>query len=114
MQKGTKSKNTPTVSSKPLSRHSNSPDFDGSFNYRSLIGKLNYLEKGSRSGIAYITHQCARITTCPKKEHGEALRRLGRYLIGTRKKGLILRPDPSKGLEVYVDADFAGNWNPKD
>ena len=23
-----------------------------------------------------------------------------------------MRPDPSKGLEVYCDADFAGNWDP--
>ena len=26
-------------------------------------------------------------------------------------KGMIYKPDASKGLEVYVDADFAGNWN---
>jgi hypothetical protein len=26
-------------------------------------------------------------------------------------KGLILKPDPSKSLEVYVDSDFAGNWD---
>ena len=33
---------------------------------------------------------------------------------GTRNKGTILRPDKTKGLEVYVDADFAGNWDPKE
>ena len=25
-----------------------------------------------------------------------------------------MHPDKSRGLEVYVDADFAGNWNPKE
>jgi len=74
MDEKTKSKPTPASSSKLLSRHSKSEDFDNSFNYRSVIGKLNYLEKGTRSDIAYITHQCARFTTCPKKEHGEAIR----------------------------------------
>jgi hypothetical protein len=50
-------KPTPAASSKLLSRHTDSPDFDGVFDYRSVIvGKLNYLEKGSRSDITYITH----------------------------------------------------------
>ena len=107
-----KIKDTPAASSRLLSRYTNSKDFDGSFNYRSLIGKLNYLEKATRSDIAYITHQCARFTTCPKTEHGAAVRWIARYLKGTRDKGTILKPDPNRGLEVHVDADFAGNWDP--
>ena len=47
-----KTKATPASSSKLLSRHSKSERFDGSFNYKSVIGKLNYLEKGSRPDIA--------------------------------------------------------------
>ena len=114
MQENTKVKSLPAACSKLLSRHSDSDDFDGSFNYRSIIGKLNYLEKGSRPDIAYITHQCARFSTCPKEEHANAIRWLARYLKGTRDKGTILRPNKDKGLEVYVDADFAGNWDPKE
>ena len=30
----------------------------------------------------------------------------------TRDKGLIIQPKHGKGLEVYVDADFSGNWDP--
>jgi hypothetical protein len=101
----------PASSSKLLSRHTSSESFDKSFDYRSVIGKLNYLEKGSRPDIAYIVHQCARFSTDPKVEHGKAVRWLGRYLKGTRDKGLILKPNPSKSLEVFVDADFAGNWD---
>ena len=107
-------KSTPAASSKLLSRHSESKDFDKSFNYRSVIGKLNYLEKATRSNIAYITHQCARFTMCPKVEHGGAIRWLARYLKGTRDKGTYLRPDTTRGLEVHVDADFAGNWDQKE
>ena len=112
MQDNTKPRTTPAASSRLLSRHSSSPDFNGAFNYRSVIGKLNYLDKGSRSDVAYITHQCARFTTCPKEEHGAALKWLGRYLVGTRDKGTILKPDKTRELEVHVDADFAGNWDP--
>ena len=42
------------------------------------------------------------------------MRWLGRYLKGTRDKGTILRPVEGKGLEVFVDADFAGNWDPEE
>ena len=116
LQDTTKPKTTPASSSRLLSRHSDSPSFEENefFNYRSVIGKLNYLEKGTRPDIAYITHQCARFSSCPKKEHGDAIKWLGKYLKGTRDKGLILKPDGSCGLEVYVDADFAGNWDPKE
>ena len=101
----------PASSSKLLSRHSNSKAFDGSFDYRSVIGKCNYLEKSTRSDIAYITHQCARFSTDPKEEHGKALRWLGRYLKATRDKGTILKPNGDKDMEVFVDADFSGNWD---
>ena len=37
---------------------------------------------------------------------------IGRYLKGTATKGTILKPDPTKSLEVFVDSDFAGNWDP--
>ena len=76
-----------------------------------MIGKLNYLEKCTRPDIAYAAHQCARYTEDPKVEHAKAVRWLARYLKGTRDKGIIMRPDDTKHMHVYVDADFAGNWN---
>ena len=100
------------ASSKLLSRHSKSPDFDGHFNYRRVIGKLNFLEQSTRGDISYATHMLARFSTCPKEEHGAAAKWLGRYLFNTKDKGFIMRPDRSKGMEIYCDADFAGNWDP--
>ena len=104
-------KDTPAASSRVLSRGTNSAPFDQSFHYCSVIGMLNYLDAGSRSDIAYATHQCARFAAHPKKEHGKAVQWIGRYLNGTKEQGMIFTPDSSLGLEVYVDADFAGNWN---
>ena len=109
-----KIKDTPAMSSKVLTRDKDGKPFDGSFHYRSMIGKLNYLEKGTRSDISYIVHQCARFVEDPKESHAKALRWLARYLVGSRNKGFIMKPDRSKGMEVYVDADFAGNWDRKD
>jgi hypothetical protein len=114
-RKGIKPKDTPHPSSKILHRHSDSPPFNAKgiddFNYRSVIGMLNYLDKGSCSDVAYATHQCARFVESPRVEHAKAVRWLARYLLGTRDKGMIYKPDLERGLEVFVDADFAGNWN---
>jgi hypothetical protein len=107
-------KDTPASSSKMLRRHTDSEPFDGSFNHRSVIGKLNYLEKGGRSDASYIVHQCARFSTDPKTEHAQALRWLGRCLKATRHRGTILKPAKGKDMEVCVDADFSGNWHAKE
>ena len=40
--------------------------------------------------------------------------RIGRYLLSTKDRGMIYRPDPKRGLEVFVDANFAGGWDPED
>ena len=105
-----KVKETPCKATQVLNSGKKEPPFDNSFHYRSVIGKLNYLEKATRSDISYITHQCARFTSNPKANHARAIRWIARYLKGTRDKGFIMKPDKEKGLEVYVDADFSGNW----
>jgi hypothetical protein len=80
-----------------------------------LIGSGNLnLEKVTCADISYITHKCARFEVDSKQEHGEVIKWLGRYLIGTCDKGLILKPDGICDLEVYVDADYVGNWDPDD
>ena len=50
-------------------------------------------------------------TSAPNKEHAQALILLGRYLKGNQDKGIMLIPKIGKYLEVYVDTDFAGNWD---
>ena len=51
---------TPAAASKLLQRDQKAKPFNGRFHYRSVIGKLNYLDKGTRPDITYATHQCAR------------------------------------------------------
>ena len=55
-------------------------------------------------------HQAARFCIDPKLSHERAIKRIGRYLLGCKDKGIIFKPDISKGVECYVDADFAGGW----
>jgi Reverse transcriptase (RNA-dependent DNA polymerase) len=103
---------TPATFDNRLHKDIDGKPFDYPWEYRSVIGKLNFLEKSTRADLAYSVHQCARFMAEPRKIHGEAVKRIGRYLLSSRDKGVILRPDLSKSFECWVDADYCGNWNP--
>ena len=64
--------------------------------------------------VCHIAHQCTRFVESPKDKHGQAIRWASRHLLGTRHLGMMHCPDPSRRLEVFVDADFAGNWEPEE
>ena len=104
-------KQTPANSSKILTPDLEGQDFNGKFNYRSIIGRLNFLEKSTRPDLAYAVHQCARFSANPKVSHGKAIEHIVHYLRKTKDDGIILKPDIEKSIEAYADADFAGNWN---
>ena len=55
-------------------------------------------------------HQTARFLISPMRLHKLAIMRIGRYLLNSPDKGIVYKVDKTKGIEVYVDADFAGNW----
>ena len=101
---------TPAASTIILSADPEGKPFQYDFAYPSVVGKLNFLEKSTRPDIAYSVHQCARFCANPKKSHGDTIIHLAKYLKITRDKGIILKPDQNKRLEVYADADFAGSW----
>ena len=46
--------------------------------------------------------------------HEKAVKRIIRYLKTTKDKGLLLNVDKTKGIECFVDADFAGGYNKDD
>jgi hypothetical protein len=78
--------------------------------YRTAVSMLSYLQNSTRPEIAMAVHQTARFSNEPMLSHEKAIMRLGRYLLDTRKRGIIYKPDRSKGLECYVDADFSRGW----
>ena len=77
--------------------------------YRSVIGMLSYLT-GTRPDILYAVHSCARFSISAKLMHEQAVKRICRYLKGTQDKGIILNPEERRGIECYVDASFAGDY----
>jgi hypothetical protein len=78
------------------------------------IRMLTYLTGSIRPDIAMATHQCARFSINPMHSHKQAVMRIGHYHLSIKEKGMIYKSDSSKGIEVYVDADFAGRWDPDD
>ena len=69
---------------------------------------------GWRSWLRILAvHQYVRFNNIPKRSHEHAVMRIGRYLIGSKDRGIVFSPDPSKGLEVFVNAGFfSGMWDP--
>ena len=97
----------------PLRKDLEGPDRIYPWNYRSVIGMLNYLQGSTRPDIAMAVHQCARFTESPKLSHERAILYISRYLKGTADRGIIYKPDKTRGIECFVDASFAPGWDPR-
>ena len=78
----------PMATSRVLGKCEDSEPHDGHFDYRSVIGKLLYLEKSTRPDLAYSVHQCARFAANPRQDHAKAVKWIGRYLLHTRDKAI--------------------------
>jgi len=107
-----KVKTTPANSTTILTDFKDDKDHDKKFDYSQVIGKLLYLEKSARPDISCAVHQCARFCSNPKMKHAEAVKRIGRYLLATKDKGLIMQPN-KEGMECWVNASHASEWSNK-
>ncbi len=80
--KDAKVKPVPAKVSLHLHAFKDEPIFDLNFNYRSAVGKVNYLAKTTRPDIMYAMHQIAKYLPDPRQSHGEAIL----YLVCYHKK----------------------------
>ncbi|THH01090.1 hypothetical protein EW026_g1530 [Hermanssonia centrifuga] len=74
--------------------------------YREAIGSLMYAAVGTRPDIAFAVSTLAQFSENPGWVHWEAVKRVFRYLLGTRDLSLVYG-GVQKGLEGFVDADGA-------
>jgi hypothetical protein len=70
-----------------LQRETRKDKMANDFHYRSVVGKGNFLEKSTRPNTA-LAMQCARFLSDPKQSHADVLRYVGKYLSGTKDKGI--------------------------
>jgi hypothetical protein len=80
--------------------------------YHGAIGMLTYLTGSVQPDIAMAVHQCAHFSANPMRSREQAVMQIGQYLLSSKEKGMIYTPDSKPGIEVWVDADLAGGWDP--
>ena len=95
---------------KTLGKDVNGKPFEESWSYAQVVGMLLYVSSNSRPDICFAVHQAARFTHDPKHSHAVAVKRIIRYLKGTRDRGLTFRPHSGFQVDCWVDADFCGLW----
>jgi len=87
-----------------------------SASYAMLIGSLMYLAIGTRPDIAYSVQRLAQFTQNPKPAHWTAVKRIFRYLKGTRTLGITYGGAGelnNEELNIYCDADWASDSDRK-
>ncbi len=109
----TNAKGTP-AERKPLVKDENGKPQQDTFNYASVVEMLLYLLGHTRPDLAYSVSQVARFMFNPKHSQEIAIKRIGCYLIGTKDKGMIIKPTADIGIDAYPDADFAGLYGYED
>jgi hypothetical protein len=74
--------------------------------YREAVGSLMYAAMGTRPDIAFAVSTVSQFSQNPGWEHWEAVKRIFRYLKGTKDLELVYGGD-KRGLVGYTDADGA-------
>ncbi len=72
--------------------------------YRSIIGKLQFVASHTRPDIAYAVNCCARYQQAPERIHWKLTQRILRYLKGTKELGLSMTAI-GDGITGFADAD---------
>ena len=80
----------------------------GEVPYRQAIGSLMFLMVGSRPDIAFSVCYLAKFCESPLEQHWLAVKRVLRYISGTRKVGLTFGKGKTTTVTGYSDADWGG------
>ena len=102
-----KSLPTPMTSSSRLSKFKGEA-INNATQYRSIIGALQY-ETITRPDICYSVNKLSQYMQNPLSEHWIAVKRLLRYLQGTRHHGITISADKEMNLQGFTDADWAND-----
>lgn len=77
--------------------------------YRELLGSLMYLMIGSRPDICFSLNYLSRFQDKASEHHWNHLKRILRYLKGTKNHQLVYKQHETNPVEVYTDSDFAND-----
>ena len=77
--------------------------------YRNAVGCLMYLMVGTRPDLAAAVGVLSQFASNPCPTHWQALKRVFRYVQGTKTHGIEFQAKEQEGLQGYSDADWAGD-----
>uniref|UniRef100_A0AAV1TGV6 Integrase catalytic domain-containing protein n=1 Tax=Peronospora matthiolae TaxID=2874970 RepID=A0AAV1TGV6_9STRA len=77
--------------------------------FREAVGALMHLTTATRPDIAYAVSFVSRFMEKPQEEHWVAIKRIFRYLQGTKMHGICYKPSAKIDFRGYSDADWAGD-----
>ncbi|XP_066901454.1 uncharacterized protein [Halyomorpha halys] len=77
--------------------------------YHQAVGSLLYLTMTTRPELSYAVSTVLEVLDCPKKSDWQAVKRIFKYLNGTREYGLFYKSDTKLKLDCYSDSDFAND-----
>uniref|UniRef100_A0AAV1ULP4 Reverse transcriptase Ty1/copia-type domain-containing protein n=1 Tax=Peronospora matthiolae TaxID=2874970 RepID=A0AAV1ULP4_9STRA len=77
--------------------------------FREAVGALMHLTTATRPDIAYAVGYVSRFMENPQQQHWTAVKRIFRYLQGTKSHGLRFQPSDKIDFRGYSDADWAGD-----
>ena len=84
--------------------------------YANLIRSLMYLAIATQPNIAYLVNKLTQYISAPKTKHWTAIKRIIRYLKGTRQFKLTYGGSPEllhDKINIYCDADWASDSDQK-
>ena len=87
---------------------SSGPAMDDPTQYRMAVGSLQYLPL-TRPDISFAVNKLSQFMHQPTTEHWTAVKRVLRYLSGTRTHSISFSSKNNPTLHAFTDADWAGN-----
>jgi hypothetical protein len=70
---------------------------------------LLYLVKHSRPDLSNAVRELSKVMDGATKEHLRFLFRAIKYVLSTKERGIMVKPNTDSGVIAYVDSDFAGD-----
>lgn len=78
--------------------------------YREVVGSLLYLSTRTRPDVAQAVNQASRKTENPSKDDVTAVKKILKYLVGTKDKGIMFKRNiPIGDIRAFSDSDYAGD-----
>ncbi|KAG7348142.1 hypothetical protein IV203_016847 [Nitzschia inconspicua] len=77
--------------------------------YRSAVGMLLYLVKHSRPDLSNGVRELSKVMRGATNDHVKLLHQVIKFVLETKDRGVLVKPNKHLGVTAYCDSDFAGD-----